>query len=69
MPPHMANTIAEVVALTCFKPPGEVTHWTEHAGASVVSIVMRSVQHREPKAPKQPTDDLDDQRAVATARK
>ncbi|WP_141657732.1 helix-turn-helix domain-containing protein, partial [Methylobacterium indicum] len=27
-PPHSTDTVAEVLALTCSEPPGEVTHWT-----------------------------------------
>ena len=43
-PPHPARTVAEVLALTCSEPPGEVTHWTGRAVAKAVGISLRSVQ-------------------------
>ncbi len=43
-PPHNAGTVAEVLALTCSEPPGEVTHWTGRAVAKAVGISLRSVQ-------------------------
>jgi transposase len=42
--PHSTGTVAEVLALTCSEPPGEVTHWTGRALADVVGISLRSVQ-------------------------
>ncbi|KMO13651.1 transposase, partial [Methylobacterium indicum] len=43
-PPHATDTVAEVLALTCSEPPGEVTHWTGRALAQAVGISLRSVQ-------------------------
>ena len=43
-PPHTAGTVAEVLALTCSEPPGEVTHWSGRAVAKAVGISLRSVQ-------------------------
>ncbi len=43
-PPHSTDTVAEVLALTCSEPPGEVTHWTGRALAQAVGISLRSVQ-------------------------
>src|SRR4051812_13138142 len=43
-PPHSTNTVAEVLALTCSEPPGEVTHLTGRAVAEAVGISLRSVQ-------------------------
>jgi transposase len=37
-------TVAEVLALTCSEPPGEVTHWTGRAVAKAVGISLRAVQ-------------------------
>ncbi len=36
--------MAEVLALTCSEPPGEVTHWAGRAVAEQVGISLRSVQ-------------------------
>jgi hypothetical protein len=36
--------VAEVLALTCSEPPGEVTHWTGRAVARGVAISLRAVQ-------------------------
>jgi transposase len=44
LPPHPTRTVAEVLALTCSEPPGEVTHWTGRAIAERVGISLRSVQ-------------------------
>ena len=41
-PPHTAGTVAEVLALTCSEPPGEVTHWSGRAVAKAVGISLRS---------------------------
>jgi hypothetical protein len=43
--------VAEVLALSCSDPPGEVTHWTGRAVAKAVGISLRAVrriwdQHR-----------------------
>ncbi len=38
------GTVAEVLALTCSEPPGEVTHWTGRAVAERIGISLRSVQ-------------------------
>jgi hypothetical protein len=43
-PPHPTETAAEVLALTCSEPPGEVTHWTGLAVARAVGISLRAVQ-------------------------
>ena len=43
-PPHSTETVAEVLALTCSEPPGEVTHWTGRAVARAVGISLRAVQ-------------------------
>nr|WP_276330921.1 IS630 family transposase [Methylobacterium currus] len=43
-PPHSTSTVAEVLALTCSEPPGEVTHWTGRAVAAATGISLRSVQ-------------------------
>ncbi len=43
-PPHTAGTVAEVLALTCSEPPGEVTHWSGRAVAKAVGLSLRSVQ-------------------------
>ncbi|KQO70645.1 IS630 family transposase [Methylobacterium sp. Leaf88] len=42
--PLSADTVAEVLALTCSEPPGEVTHWAGRAVAERVGISLRSVQ-------------------------
>ena len=42
--PLPAGAVAEVLALTCFEPPGEVTHWTERAVAEATGIALRPVQ-------------------------
>lgn len=42
--PLSAGTVAEVLALTCSEPPGEVTHWAGRAVAERVGISLRSVQ-------------------------
>ncbi|MBP1180978.1 hypothetical protein JOE48_002942 [Methylobacterium sp. PvR107] len=43
-PPRPTETVAEVLALTCSEPPGEVTHWTGGAVARAVGISLRAVQ-------------------------
>jgi transposase len=42
--PIAAETVAQVVSLTCGQPPGETTHWTGRAMAKVAGISLRSVQ-------------------------
>jgi transposase len=42
--PHPTAKVAEVLALTCSDPPGEVTHWTGRAVAKAVGISLRAVQ-------------------------
>jgi transposase len=42
--PLPPETVAQVLALTCSEPPGEVTHWTGRAVARVVGISLRAVQ-------------------------
>ena len=43
-PPIAAETVAQVVALTCADPPHEATHWTGRAMARAAGISLRSVQ-------------------------
>lgn len=43
-PPHSTRTVAKVLALTCWEPPDEVTHWTGRVIAARVEISLRSVQ-------------------------
>ena len=43
-PPHSTETVAEVLALTCSEPPGQVTHWTGRAVPRAVVISLRAVQ-------------------------
>ncbi len=42
--PIPAETVAQVVALTCGAPPREATHWTGRAMARAAGISLRSVQ-------------------------
>lgn len=42
--PHPTETVADVLALTCSEPPGEVTHWTGRTVAERIGISLRSVQ-------------------------
>src|SRR3954452_20856346 len=42
--PLSAGTVAEVLALTCSEPPGEVTHWSGRAVAEATGVSLRSVQ-------------------------
>jgi transposase len=42
--PVPPKTVAQVLALTCSEPPGEVTHWTGRAVARIVGISLRAVQ-------------------------
>jgi hypothetical protein len=42
--PLAIATVAKVLALTCSKPPGQVTHWTGRAMAKGVGVSLRSVQ-------------------------
>ena len=42
--PLATTKVAEVLALTCSEPPGEVTHWTGRAVAKVVGVSLRAVQ-------------------------
>ena len=37
-------TVAKILALTCSKPPGQVTHWTGRAMAKAAGVSLRSVQ-------------------------
>lgn len=43
-PPVPAAKVAEVLALTCAEPPGEVTHWTGRAMAEVAGLSLRTIQ-------------------------
>jgi transposase len=42
--PLPRETVAQVLAITCSEPPGEVTHWTGRAVAAVVGVALRTVQ-------------------------
>ena len=42
--PLARGTVAKILALTCFEPPGQVTHWTGRAMAKAVGVSLRSVQ-------------------------
>jgi hypothetical protein len=42
--PIAAETTAQVVALTCTKPPHQATHWTGRAMAKAIGISVGSVQ-------------------------
>src|SRR4051812_19416735 len=42
--PLSAGTVAEVLALTCSEPPGEVTHWSGRAVAEATGVSLRSAQ-------------------------
>ena len=35
-------TVAKILALTCSKPPGQVTHWTGRAMAEATGVSLRS---------------------------
>ena len=39
--PLRPETVAQVLALTCSEPPGEVTHWTGRAVAQIVGISLK----------------------------
>jgi transposase len=43
-PPIAAEKVAQVVAMTCTKPPGEATHWTGRAMAKAAGLSLRTVQ-------------------------
>jgi len=36
--------VAQVVAMTCSKPPGKATHWTGRAMAKAVGLSLRTIQ-------------------------
>ena len=42
--PLSTAKVAEVLALTCSEPPGEVTHWTGRAVAKAAGVSLRAVQ-------------------------
>jgi len=42
--PLSTETLARTLALTCFEPPGQITHWTSCAMARAVGVSLRSVQ-------------------------
>src|ERR1019366_8524352 len=42
--PLSTAKVAEVLALTCSEPPGEVTHWTGRAVAKIAGVSLRAVQ-------------------------
>src|SRR5271163_4334642 len=42
--PLSTAKVAEVLALTCSEPPGEVTHWTGRAVAKMADVSLRAVQ-------------------------
>ena len=39
-------TVAKILALTCSKPPGQVTHWTGGAMAKAAGVSLRSCAPR-----------------------
>jgi hypothetical protein len=43
-PPVPPETVAQVLAITCSEPPGEVTHWTGRAVAEKVGLALRTIQ-------------------------
>jgi len=42
--PVSLSTVANVVALTCSEPPGEVTHWTGRAMAKAAGLSLTTIQ-------------------------
>jgi len=42
--PVTAERTAEIVAMTCAEPPGEVTHWTGRAMAKTTGLSLRTIQ-------------------------
>jgi transposase len=42
--PLSTAKVAEVLALSCSEPPGEVTHWTGRAVAKIAGVSLRAVQ-------------------------
>lgn len=42
--PTPMSTVANVVALTCSEPPGEVTHWTGRAMAKATGLSLTTIQ-------------------------
>src|SRR5271156_5381328 len=42
--PVPMSTVANVVALTCSEPPGEVTHWTGRAMAKAAGLSLTTIQ-------------------------
>src|SRR3712207_4902194 len=42
--PLPAETVAQVLSITCSEPPWETTHWTGRAVAQIVGISLRAVQ-------------------------
>jgi DNA invertase Pin-like site-specific DNA recombinase len=42
--PVPLSRVAEIVALTCTEPPGEVTHWTGRAVAKAANLSLTTVQ-------------------------
>jgi len=42
--PVSLSTVANVVALTCSEPPGEVTHWTGRAMAEAAGLSLTTIQ-------------------------
>jgi Homeodomain-like domain/DDE superfamily endonuclease len=42
--PVPPETVAQVLAITCSEPPGEVTHWTGRAVAKKVGLALRTIQ-------------------------
>jgi transposase len=43
-PPLLPETVAQILALPCSEPPGEVTHWTGRAVAKAVGVSLSAVQ-------------------------
>src|SRR5271163_3660166 len=42
--PVSLSTVANIVALTCSEPPGEVTHWTGRAMAEAAGLSLTTIQ-------------------------
>ena len=42
--PTPLSVVAQVVALTCSEPPGEVTHWTGRAMADACGLSLTTIQ-------------------------
>jgi transposase len=43
-PPLSPETVAQILAMPCSEPPGEVTHWTGRAVAKAIGVSLSAVQ-------------------------